>query len=41
VRLSDRLGVDLRAAALDKLETNARKYPVEKARGRSTKYTEW
>jgi dCTP diphosphatase len=41
VRLSDRLGVDLYPAALDKLEANARKYPVEKARGRSTKYTEW
>jgi NTP pyrophosphatase (non-canonical NTP hydrolase) len=41
VRLSDRLGVDLHAAALDKIEANARKYPVDKARGRSTKYTEW
>jgi hypothetical protein len=33
-------GLDLTAAALAKLEQNARKYPVEKARGRSEKYTE-
>jgi len=33
-------GLDLTAAALDKLEQNAKKYPVEKARGRSDKYTE-
>ena len=40
VRLADELGVDLAAAARDKIELNARKYPVEKAKGRSAKYTE-
>lgn len=40
VRLSDELGVDLAAAARDKIELNARKYPVEKARGTSRKSTE-
>ena len=40
VRLADRLGVDLEQSAKDKLTKNRRKYPVEKARGKATKYTE-
>ena len=40
VRLADRLDVDLTAAAERKLRANAEKYPVEKAWGKSTKYTE-
>jgi dCTP diphosphatase len=40
VRLADRLGVDLEQAALAKIELNAQKYPVEKARGSSRKYDE-
>ena len=40
IRLSDRLGIDPLAAAEHKLIANARKYPVDKARGTSTKYTE-
>lgn len=39
VRLCDKLGIDLKAAAEKKLALNAKKYPVEKARGRATKYT--
>jgi NTP pyrophosphatase (non-canonical NTP hydrolase) len=38
--LSDRLGVDPVAAAERKMAANAQKYPVEKARGNSRKYTE-
>ncbi len=38
LRLADKLQVDLLKAAEDKLELNRRKYPVEKARGRATKY---
>ena len=38
VRLCDRLGIDLAAAAERKLALNARKYPVEKSRGKATKY---
>jgi NTP pyrophosphatase (non-canonical NTP hydrolase) len=38
VELADRLGIDPLAAAEAKLAINARKYPVEKARGRATKY---
>lgn len=38
VRLCDRLDIDLGAAAERKLVLNARKYPVEKSRGRATKY---
>jgi NTP pyrophosphatase (non-canonical NTP hydrolase) len=41
VRLSDRLGVDLKDAALNKLEKNAAKYPADRVRGSSRKYTEY
>jgi dCTP diphosphatase len=40
VRLGDTLGIDLVAAANRKLAANAEKYPVDKARGNSRKYTE-
>ena len=33
-------GIDLSAAIESKLASNARKYPVEKAKGRADKYTE-
>ena len=35
---SDSVGVDLFQATLDKIEKNALKYPVEKARGNARKY---
>lgn len=38
LRLCDRLDIDLAAAAEKKLALNAKKYPVEKSRGRATKY---
>lgn len=38
LRLCDRLDIDLAAAAEKKLGLNAKKYPIEKARGRATKY---
>jgi len=37
VRLSDKLGIDLREAALLKLEKNALKYPAELVRGSAKK----
>lgn len=40
LQFANRAGIDLAAAITDKMEENARKYPVEKARGRSDKYTE-
>lgn len=40
VRLADKLDVDLVAAAQAKLALNALKYPVDKARGSSRKYTD-
>jgi dCTP diphosphatase len=40
VRLSDQLGIDPIAAANRKLVANAVKYPADKARGSSKKYTE-
>jgi NTP pyrophosphatase (non-canonical NTP hydrolase) len=36
--LADNLGIDLSEAIKNKLEKNAEKYPVDKARGRHTKY---
>jgi NTP pyrophosphatase (non-canonical NTP hydrolase) len=38
VRIADQLGIDPVAAANRKLAANARKYPVEKARGSAKKY---
>lgn len=40
-RLADELGVDLVAAAMDKLEKNAEKYPAEKVKGKALKYDEY
>jgi NTP pyrophosphatase (non-canonical NTP hydrolase) len=41
LRISDRLGVDLLAAADDKMALNARRYPAERVRGDARKYTEY
>ncbi len=38
--LADKLGFDLVEAARAKLDVNAARYPVARARGRSTKYSE-
>ena len=40
IRISDKLGIDLIAAAKAKIVVNSEKYPVDKARGSSKKYTE-
>lgn len=40
LELADNLGIDLEKAINEKLDKNARKYPVEKARGVAKKYTE-
>ncbi len=40
-RLADVLGVDLEQAALAKLARNAEKYPAEKVRGKSAKYSDY
>ena len=41
LRLSDKLQVDLAGAAWRKLQSNAQKYPADKVRGSSRKYTEY
>ena len=41
VRLSDKLGVDLLQAAQRKMKLNAEKYPVDKSKGTSKKYTDF
>ena len=38
ILLADKLGVKLEDIVMEKLEENRKKYPVEKAKGRSTKY---
>ncbi len=38
ILLADRVGIDLLAAAADKIDTNEERYPVDKARGTSKKY---
>ena len=40
IRISDKMGIDLIAAANAKIILNAAKYPVDKARGSNKKYTE-
>jgi dCTP diphosphatase len=40
LRLAEVTGVDLSAATEAKLELNAKKYPVDRARGTAAKYTE-
>lgn len=41
VRLADELEIDLAAAAVEKLAINRKKYPPEKVRGDSRKYSEY
>ena len=41
LRFADKGGFDLEKAANLKLQLNAEKYPVEKSRGRDTKYTDF
>jgi NTP pyrophosphatase (non-canonical NTP hydrolase) len=41
VRLADVLGVDIGEAVAAKMELNKQRYPVEKARGRAQKYTDF
>lgn len=40
LQLSDSLGIDLVESAQRKLVVNESKYPIDKAKGNSTKYTE-
>lgn len=41
VMLSDKLGIDLINSALDKIELNAKKYPIEQSKNSAKKYTEY
>ena len=41
LRIADTLGVDLLKAVDDKIGLNERKYPVERVRGDSRKYTQY
>ena len=41
IRLADKLDIDLLGAAQSKIELNAQKYPVDKAKGNAKKYTEF
>lgn len=39
ILLSHQIGVDPKQIILDKMEISAQKYPVEKCKGKSDKYT--
>ena len=39
IQLADKLGLDPKQIILDKMKKNTLKYPVDKAKGKSTKYT--
>jgi NTP pyrophosphatase (non-canonical NTP hydrolase) len=41
ILLADKLGVDLMAAAAEKIAINARKYPADTVRGKAAKYDEY
>ncbi len=41
VRLADKMDVDLFQAVLEKMELNRAKYPADKVRGDSRKYSEY
>jgi dCTP diphosphatase len=41
VQLADKMDVDLRAAALEKMRMNADKYPAERVKGDARKYDEY
>ncbi|MCU6500568.1 nucleotide pyrophosphohydrolase [Rugamonas sp. A1-17] len=41
VQLADKVGVDLHAAALEKMALNAAKYPAERVRGDARKYDQY
>lgn len=41
IRTADKLGIDLFRAANEKIELNEKKYPAERVRGSSKKYTEY
>ncbi len=41
LRISQVLDIDLIQAANDKIELNAKKYPIDKARGKNNKYTDY
>ena len=38
IQMADKLGVDPKQIVLDKMEKTEKKYPVEKSKGKSTKY---
>jgi dCTP diphosphatase len=40
IRLADKLNINLLSATKGKIEKNANKYPVDKARGNAKKYTD-
>ena len=40
VKLADMLNMDLEKASLNKVEENSKKYPVDRVKGKSIKYTD-
>ena len=40
IQLADKMGISIEDAIMEKIEKNAKKYPIEKSYGSSKKYTE-
>ena len=40
IQLADKMGISIEDAILEKIEKNAKKYPIDKSYGSSKKYTE-
>ncbi len=41
LRIISKMDIDLEKAVLNKIQKNAEKYPIEKARGKATKYSDF
>lgn len=39
IELADNLGIDIESAVMNKLKKTEKKYPINKSKGKSTKYT--
>ena len=41
IMFSRKMGIDIEKAVLEKIAVNEKKYPIDKAKGKSTKYSEF
>ncbi len=41
IRLADKLAIDIEQSVLEKIEINKQKYPIDRVKGKSKKYTDY